>query len=102
MILQKCADASTCPVCPKTQQIIEFLQRENKMLSQEKMTMMARLEQTRCDGEILGKCNRVMQPEVILEHDTLTKDENNMPILYSNLWHKREISVKFQFSYESK
>ncbi|XP_044747957.1 centrosomal protein of 135 kDa-like isoform X4 [Coccinella septempunctata] len=70
----RCSDSSTCPVCPKTQQIVEFLQHENKMLSQEKMMLVERLEKTRNDGEIIGKCNKSVCKRMQRERDLFKAD----------------------------
>ncbi|XP_045478755.1 centrosomal protein of 135 kDa isoform X4 [Harmonia axyridis] len=70
----KSPEAATCPICPKTRQVVEFLQHENRMLSKEKMTLAARLEQTRVDNEIVGKCNKTACRRIQRERDLFKAD----------------------------
>ncbi|KAL3266191.1 hypothetical protein HHI36_010374 [Cryptolaemus montrouzieri] len=63
-----------CNQCPKNKEMVNFLQHENKMLAQEKMTLMTRLEKTRNDNEIIGKCNKSSCKRMQMERDLLKAD----------------------------
>ncbi|KAK9873082.1 hypothetical protein WA026_020813 [Henosepilachna vigintioctopunctata] len=70
----KAAAIDCCSQCPKMKQKIDFMQQENKRLSDEKITLMARLEASRDDNEIFGKCHRSACKRTQRERDLFKAD----------------------------